>query len=128
MRILLILSTMLLVTWTSCQTNESPSYGVISPQEMEKLRKEQADLILIDVRTPQEVAAGKIDGAIEIDFHSPDFKTRLNALDRDKPYGVYCKKGARSAGALKMMQELGFTKVYDLEGGYDAWIQLSNNN
>lgn len=128
MRILLILSTMLLVTWSSCQNNKSPSYGVISPQEMEKLRKEQADLILIDVRTPQEVAAGKIEGAMEIDFHSPDFRTQLNDLDRDKPYGVYCKKGARSAGAFKMMQELGFTRVYDMEGGYDAWIQLSNTN
>lgn len=128
MRILLILSTMLLVTWSSCQNKKSPSYGVISPQEMEKLRKEQADLILIDVRTPQEVAAGKIEGAMEIDFHSPDFRTQLNDLDRDKPYGVYCKKGARSAGAFKMMQELGFTRVYDMEGGYDAWIQLSNTN
>lgn len=126
MRILLILSTMLVVTWSGCQNNELPSYSVITPQEMETLRKEQADLILIDVRTPQEVAAGKIDGAIEIDFHSPDFQAQLDGLDREKPYGVYCKKGARSAGAMKVMQELGFSKVYDMEGGYDAWIQLSN--
>lgn len=128
MRILLILSTMLLMAWSSCEKTKSPSYGLISPQDMETLRKEQSDLILIDVRTPQEVAAGKIDGAIEIDFHSPDFQTRLDGLDREKPYGVYCKKGARSAGAMKIMQELGFTKVYDMEGGYDAWIQLSNTD
>ncbi len=128
MRILLLLCTILVVSGSSCQTNESPSYGVISPQEMETLREEQADLILIDVRTPQEVAAGKIEGALEIDFRSPDFQAQLDALDRDKPYGVYCKKGARSAAALKVMQELGFSKVYDLEGGYDAWLQLAKTD
>ena len=79
------------------------------------------EIILLDVRTPEEIAAGKIDNAIEIDYKAPDFKDKLAALDKNKEYIVYCAVGGRSSKAVSIMQSLGFGKSYNLLGGYTAW-------
>lgn len=77
---------------------------------------------VIDLRTPQETAAGKITAdALEIDFYEDDFETQLAALDRSTPYLIYCRSGNRSGQTLKQMEALGFTEVYDLQGGIGAW-------
>lgn len=77
---------------------------------------------VIDLRTPEETAAGKITAdALEIDFYDNDFATKLAELDRTTPYLIYCRSGNRSGQTLKTMEELGFTEVYDLKGGIGAW-------
>jgi rhodanese-related sulfurtransferase len=76
---------------------------------------------LLDVRTPEEVVHGKIPGAINMDFYEDDFKKQLKSLDKNKPVYVYCASGGRSGDAAEMMSEMGFTKVYNLEGGFKAW-------
>ena len=79
------------------------------------------DIILLDVRTPQEIAQGKIDNALEIDYASPEFKDKVSILDKNKEYVVYCAAGGRSAKAVKVMKELGFTKAHNLTSGYSGW-------
>lgn len=74
--------------------------------------------ILIDVRTPEEIAEGKIDGAGEIDFMAPDFKDQINALDKSKDYVMYCRSGGRSGKAAELMIELGFVNVTNITGGF----------
>lgn len=76
---------------------------------------------VIDVRTPAELAQGMIAGAINIDIGSPDFRTRIEALDRDGRYLLYCRTGNRSAQAASVMRDLGFTDVVDV-GGFDALV------
>jgi rhodanese-related sulfurtransferase len=73
---------------------------------------------ILDVRTPQETAQGKIDGAIEINFYDNDFKSRVSQLDRDIPVYVYCRSGGRSSQASEVLKELGFAVIYDLKGGF----------
>jgi len=90
-------------------------------QELESSTPKQ----LIDVRTPQEFQSGHIATAKNINLYDADFKERLEKLDRDQPVYVYCKVGGRSAKAAETMHELGFTHIYDLEGGIMAWE--SNN-
>jgi rhodanese-related sulfurtransferase len=69
-----------------------------------------------------EVAQGKINGSMNIDYFSPTFvATATKKLDKTKPVLVYCAAGGRSASAAKDLKKAGFKKVYDLEGGYDAW-------
>lgn len=83
--------------------------------------KERDKLIIIDVSTPKEYNDLHIEGAINISVLSWFFKARLEALDRDKMYLVYCKVGARSKAAKKLMELLGFNLVYNIVGGTLLW-------
>jgi len=76
---------------------------------------------LIDVRTPQEFAKYHIPSAKNIDFRTPDFKKEIEKLDRTKPVLIYCLSGARSKEALNVLREAGFTTVYELDNGINAW-------
>ena len=76
---------------------------------------------LIDVRTPDEFAAGHIDGAINIDFQSPTFADDIGKLDHTAAYAVYCHSGNRSGQAEALMASIGFTNMTDLTGGITAW-------
>lgn len=120
----LILGVLLLGSMIACQSqSDTPPYGVLSKEDFKAIIQDHKKLVLIDVRTPEEFANGKIEGAINIDVQSPDFVEQLNVLDKDMEYGVYCARGRRSAIAADQMKKLGFTKIYDLEGGYNAWIK-----
>jgi phage shock protein E len=79
------------------------------------------DLVVLDVRTPEEFAEGHVDGAVMLDFYEPDFATRLGELDPDVPYVVICRSGNRSSQAVAMMADLGFVDVTDVDGGMLAW-------
>ena len=90
----------------------------ISKREIKELRAQHPNLEIIDVRTPQEIAGGKMKGAHEINFMSSDFQKRISKLPKDRPYLVYCRSGRRSAGACSVMLKQGFEQVYNLSGGY----------
>jgi rhodanese-related sulfurtransferase len=81
---------------------------------------------ILDVRTPEEWAAGIIKGATKMNFYGDDFKTQLETLDKNKPVYVYCKSGGRSGKATKQMKQMGFTAVYNLNGGMGAWASAGN--
>ncbi|MDH4091366.1 MAG: rhodanese-like domain-containing protein [Cyclobacteriaceae bacterium] len=88
----------------------------------DKVASAKGNAVLLDVRTPEEVAEGIIPGAIIMDFRAPDFEDKISKLDKSKDYFVYCKAGIRSTKAVTLMESTGFTKVYNLDGGYDAWV------
>ncbi|MEL7222587.1 MAG: rhodanese-like domain-containing protein [Bacteroidota bacterium] len=106
----------------SCQQakNTDASYEDINVEQF-KTKMTATDVVILDVRTPGETTQGMIDGAVEIDFRSDDFQAQISALDKDKTYLVYCKSGGRSSNACEMMQEMGFEKLYNLDGGYTRW-------
>lgn len=85
----------------------------------EQLRNE--DVVLLDVRTPEEYEFGHIDGAELINIADPAFPERVNELDRDKTYLVYCRSGNRSWTAGQFMIQLGFSHVYNLAEGIISW-------
>ncbi len=78
---------------------------------------------LLDVRTDAEFAQAHIKGARKIDFYSDSFKSKIDALDKDKTYVVYCRSGNRSSKTLALMKQLGFKKVYNVQGGIIDWYQ-----
>jgi len=80
------------------------------------------DFTTIDVRTPDEFADGHVEGAVNIDFQSDDFRREISMLDRDKTYLIYCRSGSRSRGALEIMIELGFMKAYHQSTGIIGWL------
>ncbi len=84
-------------------------------------QKEFENVVLMDVRTPEEYAQGHIEGAVNINWFDPDFSTQVERIGKDETIFVYCKVGGRSAKAQKRLLELGYEKVVNLEGGYDAY-------
>jgi len=93
----------------------------IQAEDFEQKINSFDDEVIIDVRTPEELVGGYIEGAINIDYKADDFKTKLSSLDKDKTYFVYCAAGRRSRGAADLMKELNFKEVYDLSGGFTNW-------
>ncbi len=85
------------------------------------------DVVILDVRTPQEVAQGTIgDNVVNIDVtNKPLFEQEIEKLDKDKTYLVYCRSGRRSRIAAEEMVRRGFDKVYNLKGGILAWQQAN---
>ncbi len=81
---------------------------------------ENTNGVLLDVRTPEEFAAGHIEGSLNIDIFNPNFRDLIDALDNTKEYFVYCRSGNRSGQACMLMSELGL-KSNNLMGGIGAW-------
>ncbi len=78
--------------------------------------------VVLDVRTPEEVAEGIIPNAKHIDiFKGQGFIDEIETLDKSKTYFVYCKAGGRSGQACAVMNQLGFKKAYNLLGGFSQW-------
>jgi rhodanese-related sulfurtransferase len=102
--------------------NGVPAATVLAPQAAaELIRSGGSDLVVLDVRTPAEFAAGHLAGAVNIDVRAADFATRVASLDSGKRYVVYCRTGVRSAQAVAVLRERGFARVYDVSGGITAW-------
>lgn len=76
---------------------------------------------LIDVRTPEEFSRGSLNGAVNMNFRSDNLEAQLNTLDKTKPVFIFCQSGGRSGKCYKKMKDMGFSEVYDMEGGYGAW-------
>jgi len=82
---------------------------------------------LIDVRTPKEFQSGAIAGTTyNIDVSNRNFKAEIGKLDRDKTYVIYCRSGARSGRAAKIMESMGFKQLYNLKGGFLSWKNAGN--
>ena len=85
-----------------------------------KERMAKEGTVILDVRTPEEFAAGHIPGAINLDVQSPTFADDVASLDNAVPYAVYCRSDNRSQVALDIMTERGF-EAFHLAGGIGAW-------
>lgn len=105
---------------SNAQDGSGSSYKDLDANALEKAMVETPGTVL-DVRTPEEVAQGMLANAVHINIHDTDFKERATALDKDKPVYVYCKSGGRSSRACKQLVGMGFTMVYNLEGGITGW-------
>ena len=78
-------------------------------------------VVVLDVRTSGEFAAGHISNSINIDVETVEFANQVANLDKTKTYAIYCQSGRRSAIAASQMAKLGFTSLYNLNGGIGAW-------
>lgn len=84
---------------------------------------DDADTILLDIRTAEEFAEARIEGAVNIDFYAADFEEQIATLDRNASYVVYCRSDNRSGQAMELFRELEFNEVREIDGGIVAWIE-----
>lgn len=111
-----------LVLVNSCSTGQSKQGSFeLSPADFAKKLKAQPNALLLDVRSPGEFARGALPNAKNIDWNGPDFEWATSEFSKADPVFVYCLSGGRSASAAAQMRSLGFTKVYEMEGGLMKW-------
>ena len=94
----------------------------INQDKWSQLIESNKDALILDVRTPQECAQGIQPNAEVLNFMDYDsFIKGLETLDKEKSFFVYCRSGNRSAKACVIMDEMGFSKTYNLLGGMIEW-------
>ncbi len=108
------------------QNTGANSVKNMNAAEAKTLLKENKKVIVLDVRTPEEFAAGHIAGATNVNFRASDFRQKLESLPKDKAYLVHCASGGRSSKARDMMKGLNFQQIYHLDGGITAWEKAGN--
>lgn len=79
------------------------------------------DVVILDVRTPEEFRQGHLSGAVLANINDPSFDAKVATIAKDKKVLVYCAAGGRSARASKIMSDKGWKKVTNMKGGFNAW-------
>jgi sulfur-carrier protein adenylyltransferase/sulfurtransferase len=102
-----------------CGVRDEGAIPGMSPHELKRRMDAGESFELIDVREPFEYEIARIDGAKLIPLG--EITERLDELEREQPIVIHCHSGKRSAQAAQLLLQRGFTKVYNLEGGIDAW-------
>ena len=116
------LSIVLLLTGCMYLRPKQNSMSDLSQNKWANALIKHPEAVVLDVRTEDEFEGGHIPNAHNIDLlMGPGFIDEVNALDKNKSYYVYCRSGARSAQAVQVMRDLGFSETYNLIGGILDW-------
>jgi rhodanese-related sulfurtransferase len=105
-----------------CSPSEA-TLETVSPEAAAEVIANTPDVVVLDIRTPEEFTEGFIEGASNIDFYRSDFAGQLDMLDKDAPYVVYCRSDNRSGDAMDVFADLGFTNVTEIDGGIVNWYE-----
>ena len=109
-------------TVVTADTAEHVNGGMMTSVDAEKFSEiiKMEDILLVDVRTPDEYAEGHIEGAVNIDVKADDFAERTKDITGN--VAVYCRGGKRSrtAGSKLIVQGC---LVYNLDGGIKEWME-----
>lgn len=95
---------------------------LITPDELERRRSGDRPLVIIDVRSPEEYAAGRVTGAIHIPLAT--LRQRVGELDPEADIVTYCNAGTSGNAAQNILLNNGFKSVYNISGGYKNWKML----
>jgi phage shock protein E len=104
----------------NCSYGQTTAVTNVNVAEFVEKYKSMPQAQLLDVRTPNEWAQSNIAKATKCDFNDANFKQNAAKLDKDKPVFIYCAAGGRSARASKILEELGFSKIFNLKGAGNA--------
>jgi adenylyltransferase/sulfurtransferase len=109
-----------------CGVRDEGDIPEMSPRELKRRMDGGEPFELIDVREPFEYEIARIEGARLIPLG--EITERLDELKREQPIVLHCHSGKRSAQAARLLLQRGFTRVYNLEGGIDAWSDQVDPN
>jgi phage shock protein E len=105
-------------SFLEAQTKKEVNSKVVSV-----MLQKDAKLVVLDVRTADEFKEGHIKGAINIDIRREDAFARIDKLNRNVPYVVYCRTNHRSGMAVDHMMKSRFKKVYQMMDGFPGWAE-----
>ncbi|MGI9405650.1 MAG: rhodanese-like domain-containing protein [Hyphomicrobiaceae bacterium] len=107
--------------WQDDETAYADIVHNVSVRQAEQRLKADPKVVVLDIRTLREFRSGHIAGAVNIDFHSRNYRRNLAQLDAGKTYLLYCERGVRSYRSLGILKELGFRDILHMKGGMSAW-------
>jgi len=99
----------------------APAPPITQSELLARLEKKDPDLVVLDVRTPAEFAAGHVPGARNVSHDLLSSQVADLAELRDKQVVLYCRSGRRTLLAEETLRRAGFTKLLHLQGDYLAW-------
>ncbi len=103
------------------KAQQTDAIKILNPSEYQSAINTE-NIQLVDVRTANEYNQGTIGKALNIDFFQKEhFNTNFEKLNKEQPVYLFCRSGARSQKAAAKLIAMGFTKIYDLKGGYMSW-------
>lgn len=111
----------IVISFIAFSCNSQTAVQTIDVTSYSKKIKETPNAQILDVRTPEEYTSGHIENSDNVNWLSESFVARTDKYDKTKPVFVYCKSGGRSIKASNKLAELGFTTVYNLDGGMLKW-------
>ena len=97
---------------------EAPA-KIVDVEWSDALKMSEGGAMLVDVRTPGEVAEGMADGAVNIPLQ--EISHRLSEIPKDRDLLIYCRSGKRSMAASQFLIENGYTRVFNVLGGFLAY-------
>jgi len=110
-----------LLTLLSCQKQQAQNTVIVDATSFANKIASTAKPQIVDVRTPEEFNEEHILKALNINWNGNNFEAEAQKLDKSKPVFIYCRSGNRSKKASARLTELGFEKIYELEGGFMQW-------
>jgi rhodanese-related sulfurtransferase len=100
----------------------TPAVRTVTPEALlARQAAKDRDLVVVDVRTPEEFAAGHVPGAINVPHDQVESRLAELRGYRGKDVVVYCRSGRRSEMALTVLEKAGFERLGHLEGDMNAW-------
>ena len=105
---------------TACSNSNSAITKVSAPEFLNKISS--ADVVIVDVRTPEEYAAGHLPNAVNINVEAKDFDAQIAKLDKEVTYGIYCRSGIRSGVASEKMANAGFRSLINSSAGLEELV------
>ena len=104
--------------------NQKNNLNIDPDKVYNNLLNQNDNIILLDVRTKEEVLENKIKNSINLDFYSEDFNESILNLDKSNIYYVYCRSGRRSLNTVEFMRKYGYKESYNIDGGIIKWSDL----
>ena len=116
------LTLLVVLVLSACGGTATAEIQLVSASDAAAVLDERApDVVLLDVRTLEEFNEVRVPGSVNVDFYAADFAAQLDTLPKDVPYVVYCRSGNRSSQTMDIMRDLGFSEVWDVDGGIISW-------
>jgi len=116
-----ILIPVLLLFLSTFAALEAQTKKEVNSKQANTMLQKDSKLFVLDVRTPEEFKEGHIKGAINIDIRQEDAFSKIDKLDRNIKYLVYCRTNHRSGMAVDHMMKSGFKTVYQMMDGFPGW-------
>jgi len=111
---------LIIIFFISCSNKNTLVYKKTDILSLDKILND-TDIIILDVRTSEEINAGYIPNSTFIDYYDKNFENKINLIDPSKKIYTLCKSGGRSVKAAEILSKNGFRNVYNLEGGFMRW-------